>query len=364
MVREADPDLPSGGDRYDAAAVSRWRAAGTQVEVVTATGDWPDPDGADRDALEQRWDHLPDDPVIVDGLIGGACPEAVRRSAGRRPTLLLVHLPLPVEAPADRRDEIAEREHAAARAAHVVVTTSHWAAQDVRDRYPGCAPVLVAAPGVEPAPVSPGHVGGEQGAGRHVDEGHVGAGHVGEGHVPQLLVLGSLTPRKGLLVLLEALGAVADLGWQVVLAGPAPDPAHLAALRAAADRMSVTDRVHLPGALTDGELEDAWAATDLLVHASRVETFGMVVTEAQARGIPAVVVRGTGAQEALGGTAGTAVGPDADDLAQALRGWLTDPELRRRWRDEALARRAALPGWEATVAALDTAVQRARQEAA
>ncbi|MFK5582565.1 glycosyltransferase family 4 protein [Serinicoccus sp. LYQ131] len=344
VVREADPDLPSGGDRYDAAAVSRWRAAGSQVEVVTATGDWPRPDGAARDELEQRWDRLPDDPVIVDGLIGGACPEAVRRSAGRRPTLLLVHLPLPVEAPADRRDDLAEREHAAARAAHVVVTTSHWAAQDVRDRYPGCAPVLVAAPGVEPAPVSPGHGG--------------------EGHVPQLLVLGSLTPRKGLLVLLEALGAVSDLAWQVVLAGPAPDAAHLAALRVAADRTGIADRVHQPGPLTEVDLKEAWAATDLLVHPSRVETFGMVVTEAQARGIPAVVVQGTGAQEALGGTAGTAVGPDADDLAQALRDWLTDPALRRRWRDEALARRASLPGWETTVAALDAAVRRARQEAA
>ena len=59
------------------------------------------------------------------------------------------------------------------------------------------------------------------------------------------------------------------------------------------------------------------------------ETYGLVVTEALARGIPAVVSAG-GPAEALGNVLqgqqpGALVAPaDTDQLAQVLRHWLTD----------------------------------------
>ena len=64
-----------------------------------------------------------------------------------------------------------------------------------------------------------------------------------------------------------------------------------------------------PGALTGARLDAVWAATDLLLLTSASETFGMVVTEALARGIPAVVTGGTGAVEALLGETLTAARP-------------------------------------------------------
>ncbi len=99
-----------------------------------------------------------------------------------------------------------------------------------------------------------------------------------------------------------------------------------------------------------------------------------MVTESLARGIPVVVRAGTGAVEALAaGSAGHRRGPpapgqqlptaagdprcrappsysatDPAPLAEVLRRWLTDPGLRARWRDAALAARDRLPGWDAT----------------
>lgn len=344
VLRPADPELPSGGDRYDAAAVAQWRSAGAHVSVLALPGAWPDPTPEDRRRLAGRLDEVGAEPVIIDGLLGGVCPEVVEVSARRRPTVLLVHLPLPIEAAGGRGEELARLERAAAAAAHVVVTTSRWAASDVRSRYPDTSPVMVAAPGVEAAPVS--------------------AGSAGDDGVPQLLALGSLTRRKGLLVLIEALGSLTAHRWRAVIVGPAHDHDHAAELREAARRHGIADRVRWTGALGGAELEHVWDRSDLLVHPSRAETFGMVVTEAQARGIPAVVVRGTGAQEALADGGGSAVGPLAADLAATLHSWLDDPALRERWRREALARRRALPGWSTTVRALTAAVDRAREVAA
>ena len=99
--------------------------------------------------------------------------------------------------------------------------------------------------------------------------------------------------------------------------------------------------------------EEAWAGADLALLPSRVETFGMVVTEALARGVPAVVSEG-GAEEALGFTAdgkrpGVVVtAGDPGDLGLALRRWLTDSAYRGELRTTALTRGATLDGWETT----------------
>ena len=106
--------------------------------------------------------------------------------------------------------------------------------------------------------------------------------------------------------------------------------------------------MHFPGPRTGAELDRSYAAADLLVLASRAETYGMVVTEALARGLPVVATEVGGVTEALGHGAGRLrpgllVAPDDPAaLATALRAWLGDAELRRRLRRAARERRESL----------------------
>ncbi|MEA2179744.1 MAG: hypothetical protein QOG77_3041, partial [Solirubrobacteraceae bacterium] len=96
------------------------------------------------------------------------------------------------------------------------------------------------------------------------------------------------------------------------------------------------------------------AAADVLVLASHAETYGMVVTEALARGLPVIVADVGGVTEALGhaedGTLpGLLVAPgDPVALGAAVRAWLGDAELRGRLRRAARERRASLRRWPAT----------------
>jgi glycosyltransferase involved in cell wall biosynthesis len=95
-----------------------------------------------------------------------------------------------------------------------------------------------------------------------------------------------------------------------------------------------------------------------MVLASRAETYGMVVAEALARGLPVVAADVGGLTEALGNGAdgirpGLLVPPDDPGaLAAAVRRWLGDPELRRRLRAAARERRDSLPGWETTASVI------------
>jgi glycosyltransferase involved in cell wall biosynthesis len=90
------------------------------------------------------------------------------------------------------------------------------------------------------------------------------------------------------------------------------------------------------------------------VHASRAETYGLVVTEALARGLPVIAAEVGGLAEALGeGDAGNRPGllvapDDSAALGEALSAWLGDAELRARLRRSAGERRESLPRWSTT----------------
>ena len=107
----------------------------------------------------------------------------------------------------------------------------------------------------------------------------------------------------------------------------------------------IADRVTLVGARSGAALAASYAAADLLVLPSRGETYGMVVTEALARGIPVLATAANGLPEALGrapdgSRPGLLVPPDdPTSLAGALRRWLAEPDLRRQLRSRPAAPR-------------------------
>lgn len=368
VVPDRGPLGPSGGDRYDASVAAAWRRAGRALDVEAVPGGWPWPEEEDLRRLSAVL--AGQGPVLLDGLVACSAPRVVEDCARRRPTTVLVHAPLVDGSGArgERAARLTDREGRALTAAHAVVTTSRFAADDLERRY-GLEGVAVARPGVEPAPVA--------------------EGSLDRGEPAQLLVLAALTPAKNHALLLESLEQVADLPWSLLVVGPAPDPGHLRSLQHDVQGRGLRDRVRWLGVLEGQDLAQVWAGTDLLLHPSRSETYGMVVAEAHAHGIPAVVGAGTGAVEALvggsepgpaagslaGGTEpspaggslarGSEPGPGSvlpgcqvdtthpDPLARALRRWLTQPDLRRDWRQAALRRREEQTGWDRTARELD-----------
>ena len=124
-------------------------------------------------------------------------------------------------------------------------------------------------------------------------------------------------------------------------------------------RHALRDRVRFVGPRTDAELDGAYAAADLLVLASHAETYGMVVTEALARGVPVLATDVGGVPEALGHGAGLLVPPgDPAALGAALRAWLGDAELRGRLRRAARERRESLRGWPETTSVIAGVLER------
>ena len=302
MVVPADLDTPTGGNIYDRSLAVALSEIGADVELRPVAGRWPVATPSAQDQLAGLLQA--DAPVLVDGLLACGAPDAVASAvtAGAR-VHVLVHLPLALETglSADDAAVLEALERQTLHAATGVVATSQWAAADLRERH-GLDVVAVALPGTDPAPAATGST------------------------PPRLLHLASVTPRKDQLGVVEALALVQDLAWSADLVGVLDtDPEYVRRVQAAIDGYGLSERIRLTGPATGAALRAAWDAADLLLLPSHAETWGLVVTEALARGVPAVVGLGTGAEEALGRTrAGAipgAVVPPGDPaaLAAAMR---------------------------------------------
>ena len=298
-----DPASPSGGNVYDL-------RVGAKLNRLAVTGDWPRPH--DTTALSQTLAGIPDgEVVLIDGLVGCGVPEVVVPHARRLKLAVLVHLPLADETGLDPATAalLDEKERQVLRAASAVVATSPTAARDLRTRH-GLGTVHVVVPGADPAPVARGTDG-----------------------VSQLLCVASVTPRKGHDLLVRALQRV-DYEWRLVCAGP---------IRPFVGQLPEDDRVSFPGPLTGEALNSAYDVADLFVLASRNETYGMVVTEALARGLPVIA---SAVPDALGDGGLLVPADDQNALEAALTRWFQDQEFRAELRARALARRAKLSTWD------------------
>jgi glycosyltransferase involved in cell wall biosynthesis len=322
-----DPAEVSGGNRYDREICKCLRNSGWTVREIASSGSWPRPGPPASAGLARALDRVPDGAlVLVDGLIASAAAAVLVPRSARLRIVVLVHMPLGGDAvPVDE-------ERAVLTAARAVVTTSEWTRDHLLGRYPlDPARVHVSHPGTDPTTATWGTAAGGR-----------------------LLCVAVVAPHKGQDLLLEALAAITELSWQCILVGPLDRaPGFVAALQERTATAGIAERVRFAGTLTGEALRRVYRDADLLVLPSRAETYGMVVADALAAGLPVIATAVGGVCEAIGWTPSGRPGlvvprDDPASFAQALRCWLTTPELRRRLRAAALQRRMTLPRWRET----------------
>lgn len=320
-----DPLRPSGGNHYDRRLCDELVRLGWDVHEHLATGTWPTPAPSDTALFERLLGSIPDGAVVlVDGLIASGA-EVLVEASHRLRLAVLVHMP----------DATEDVETAVLNAAAAVITTSAWSRDRIVETHG--VPVermWVAVPGVDPVPIGSGSPSGRN-----------------------LLVVGPVSAAKAHDLLVAALADLADLDWTCTCVGSLDlDRDFVAALPDGGDRLRFT------GALDRTTLDDLRAHSDVVVAPSRRESFGMAVAEALAAGIPVIASDVGGHGEALGQAANGSIpgamipGDDPGALANVLRRWLTDSELRHQWRTSAIARRDDLAGWADTARSVAAAL--------
>jgi len=100
----------------------------------------------------------------------------------------------------------------------------------------------------------------------------------------KILCVGSLIERKGVDLLLRALGNV-ECDYQLYLAGSGNEKENLISL---AEKLKIEQKVHFLGQLSREELLKHYADSDLFVLPTREDCFALVILEAMCSGLPIV----------------------------------------------------------------------------
>jgi glycosyltransferase involved in cell wall biosynthesis len=325
-------DQPTGGYAYDRRVIAALRGLGCEVDIIDLGEGFPYPDAATcRSALERLCAAPTGRPIVIDGLALGVLPDAAKTLAATHKVVALVHHPLALEtgiAPATAAAFAASERAALAAVRHVVVTS------------PSTRRVLIADYGVAAAAVTVALPGNDR----------IAAAARPRRDTVALLAVGSVVPRKGYDVLVDALAGIVDLDWRLVIAGDCTRD------RAAADKLAahiaargLGTRVRMRGAVGEDELAALHRDADVFVLASRHEGYGMAFAAAVSHGLPVVGTRAGAIPETVPPGAGILVPPDdAAALAAALRVMIADAGLRESHAKAARAAASRLPEWDAT----------------
>ncbi len=333
FVIPGDINLPTGGYAYDRRVLALLPAAGVPTQHVSLPGSFPAPSAADLDATEKLLAALPADTILLfDGLAYGALPKPVVDRI-RQPIVALCHHPLALETGTspERQKELAALETAAlARAAHVIVSSPMTRATLAADFGVPVAKIAVAEPGTDRAGRVTPWTGGRL----------------------ELLAVGSVIPRKGYDVLVEALAplqpAASGIDWHLRIAGSmALSPDTATALQQRITAHDLTTAITLLGAVEHAALERHYAGAHIFVMSSLYEGYGMVLAEAMARGLPIVCTTGGAAADLVPDGAALKVAPgDAQALRHALQRAMSEPALLAELAAGSYAAGQKLPSWE------------------
>ena len=336
----------TGGYLFDRHVIEGMRAMGRAVEVIELPGRFPEPDetalAAARAALTAR---ARGSVVVIDGLALLAFADCLASEVERLKLVVFVHHALADETGLSERERrrLAEREATLLRALSGVICPSAATARAVTAYGVPAQCIAIAPPGIARP--------------RRMPRRRLGRGPI------ELLCVGTVTPRKGHLLLLEALTRIGDRPWRCRAIGSLTrDPATAAALRYEIGRRALKGRFLLEGEWPPERLGDAYAAAAGFVLASYYEGYGMAFAEALAHGLPVIATAGGAVADTVPPSAGLLVPPgDVAALAEALRRFCDEPKLRATLAAGARAAGARLKDWPSAVAdwaqALDRLVQ-------
>jgi len=318
-----DPSQRTGGFLYNARMVKGLQDLGVDVSVVDLAGEWPWP--AEPQTHEQTLAQIADHSVVVaDGLLWPGLDPSIRRELCRRCSVwVVVHSLVDKEQVHGDVQTMAQREVDALKGVHGWFATSQRTADLLGERL-GTAHRMVVVPGT--------------------DRVHGRA----RGEPRSLLSVGHLIPRKGHDALLRVLSELKELPWTLRIVGsPHRDSDYATALFTLRDELGLNGRVEFVGECDSVALEEEYRRAEVLVHAAHFEAYGMVLTEALARGLP-VISSEAGALDNLNSDAVWLVRHEG--LSPALRTWLCDESARERAMNA--ARDLVFPTWSEQVVSL------------
>lgn len=172
-----------------------------------------------------------------------------------------------------------------------------------------------------------------------------------------IVSVSAMAPWKGALTLVEAVGILGSSGIDATLdlVGPWPVPSHNKEVERKIEQLGLTKRISIRGKVSDDQLHELYATSQVFCLMSGCESFGIPAAEAMAFGTPVVSTDCCAIAEVCEGAG--MFGPVGDPVwtANSLQMLLTDETRWKKFSEEARERARRL-NWRTCSRALIQAV--------
>jgi glycosyltransferase involved in cell wall biosynthesis len=152
-----------------------------------------------------------------------------------------------------------------------------------------------------------------------------------------ILYLGRVSLEKNIDKIIKALAIIRDKkidNFKFIVVG---DGTAVEQLNSLADSLNLTEKIKFVGAIDRDKVRYYYQLGDVFAFSSTSETFGMVIIEALASGLPVLAVKAPGAVDIItDGLDGILVEDDVSQFAKQLKNLIKDRELRQRLSANAL----------------------------
>lgn len=152
---------------------------------------------------------------------------------------------------------------------------------------------------------------------------------------PYFLAVGKISPRKNLTRILEAMAIIkGDLPHHLIAVGG--DGWDYKSLKSQIQQLGLTNRVHLPGYVSDHVLRHLYCNATAFVYPSLFEGFGLTILEAMASGCP-VITSNTSSLPEVAGDAGVLIDPtQSKEIADAMMTLYENEEVHQEFRKKGI----------------------------
>ena len=274
LLIPGDINTLTGGYIYNKRMVNGLLEMGHNVQVYSLAVDFPFPSPESTQQFVNIINAIPKcETIIIDSLAFGAIPELLRKIKPNHPIVALIHMPLSIrnEFTAAQRKRLSIREKEAFSYADLILVTSPFTMNLLKGMGIDPVNIIVVLPGVEVL--------------SHKNKYAL--------FPRKLITVSNFTRNKGHLLLVDALKELKYLNWTLDCYGNTNfDPEYVDTLSRLIDFNNLTDRIFLHAPITGNDLSQVYVNSDLLIHPSEFETYGMVLTEAMAHGIPVIASAG------------------------------------------------------------------------
>lgn len=151
-----------------------------------------------------------------------------------------------------------------------------------------------------------------------VDDSHFWVGTNNYPEEVRLITVGNLIPLKRHALILEAVAEARakDPRIRLDIVGSGESQTGLKAL---SEQLGIASVVHFRGRVERSRVAELLAGSNVYVHASAIETFGVAIVEALFAGLPVVVARAGGVTESIPASMGIVVDtPESGQFASAI----------------------------------------------